>query len=1444
MGKIFKKLIVFCCIAGLVSADPAVYAAGAAYDLPMPGQLIGVSAVGEPARLKGIKVDRNDPFVIEFLFDSTHEVSPQEFSRLVEYFLACLTMPEENLYVNLSPYEPEQVCVDGLAITGLGRDMLSQDYLLKQLAASLTYPETEAGKAYWHALQGGRNTADAAIASSGASLPPRDASAGVAALQKVWIAPAKALVYEHECTAMIEEASLKALVDTDRNALKYGPSAAKESGPDLAAFKTCILPLIEKEVNQGKNFSKLRQIYSSFILAAWFKKKLKDSVYRYYIDHNKVAGIDNVAKGARQDIYNLYVEAFKRGAYDYIRKEYNPLRHATSRRRYFSGGIELDFSQTGGGGLAVIDPGEVVVARRANAANSRGMIGMMANGAPLFTAALLAGSIAAYASGALGQTASPTAPAAASASASPSAAPASSAAPEISVGQSEQFSSDHNLSTTTAKVKADGYDVEGDASALGEHPYGGHFHLLAPMGPTMQTGWDARVINGGPGYAVHDLTFGAARKIRGAVVSGELSFSHDTVGSSTMDGTYGQVGVKAPWFDWTGYANSVQYALNWANQAPTTDSTSALGFKLGVPSIDSTARFQYDHDHGVDDGRLRFLADVHQGALRFYAEKDPLFDNSREAQVWANVFGFGRTKSPYQLWLLWDYYATGSSSTLGPGNQNNDTNLAYNTVGVGGVVPVAKINDKPVVELYAVARDGFMGDGGGGKGEVSGGAKSRWASAGLLGGFYQERFVFKDPKLSVVRFGAQASISNLINDFLAKKDTGYSLGVGLDSRWELKPAPVPADNPLFTSDEFVLRYLRGWVMAGSPNGIKLYAGLDKWNTYPSESLFATVFHDIKGFASLFAPFKIDGAWHGTMGLNYAFGATGQEGRITFNFDWGQAPAYDPSAFDPGYIFGTGRYEFENGSLNARNEMGRRAPNNFKYAQANPQTSWSNFSKTPSGAIAATQIQNDVAWTQQGYPGAWEARSLMADLYGVDPNQLDPAHLTSGQVSSLAKFYFYRQNVRAIQVVQQMQCAVDLRWRFINDSRLKIPDITLGQQSLEGKKDLWLLRDWRNGEPYCNGLDGRPLRGLAPIEFKFDAEKGRPVDIKPAAPVPPVVEQKAVPAPVPPPTAPVVETPVDTEAAPAVDEESGSATEEAAPEVGLPAEVAPPAGEAPASKIDTGAKRPAKKPGKKPVKTAPPTGDAEIGDITIGGPIGRWKYKKVSFDKTTHRLSIFGLERLPNAKGKIEERFQPGKIPPVVVIQAAAPTARQSVQVEAAKKLAEITGKVDVEFFVENGVPKENLAANWLIGGLGDPSLDGLNLQRTAIWEDAAQADIAEYAMSADQAGVEVCAELLDHERLHGVGLGHGDAREAQYKAKRGNATQVIKRRFAQDRKYGGIVFYQESVAVRGGAKDYFVVSPEKAERLRLAVTVGYQILALYSRPNMPQQLVYNRPSGF
>src|SRR5258708_1578402 len=140
------------------------------FRLPAPGVRVGLSPEYNPPILKGLKVHPNNPFRFEFILDQGDEYNrhPDKFNRhpdpersegegsqsdlkseatrLIKYFLASLTIPEKDLWVNLSPYEKNRIIPQSFGFTEMGRDLLAEDYMLKQITASLIYPEGETGK--------------------------------------------------------------------------------------------------------------------------------------------------------------------------------------------------------------------------------------------------------------------------------------------------------------------------------------------------------------------------------------------------------------------------------------------------------------------------------------------------------------------------------------------------------------------------------------------------------------------------------------------------------------------------------------------------------------------------------------------------------------------------------------------------------------------------------------------------------------------------------------------------------------------------------------------------------------------------------------------------------------------------------------------------------------------------------------------------------------------------------------------------------------------------------------------------------------------------------------------------------------------------------------------------------------------------------------------------
>ncbi|MFT5387825.1 MAG: hypothetical protein ACI9E5_000960, partial [Candidatus Omnitrophota bacterium] len=157
MGKITSIIILITMVATqVVSVQPSYAKALPAIHLNLPvlGSMLNASPAYVPSMIKGVTVDPNNPFTLDFIVDTGHDQLQsqdleKESLKLIRYFLASLTVPDQDLWVNLSPYEKERVIPKSFGVTEMGRDLLAQDYLLKQLTASLMYPENELGSSFW-----------------------------------------------------------------------------------------------------------------------------------------------------------------------------------------------------------------------------------------------------------------------------------------------------------------------------------------------------------------------------------------------------------------------------------------------------------------------------------------------------------------------------------------------------------------------------------------------------------------------------------------------------------------------------------------------------------------------------------------------------------------------------------------------------------------------------------------------------------------------------------------------------------------------------------------------------------------------------------------------------------------------------------------------------------------------------------------------------------------------------------------------------------------------------------------------------------------------------------------------------------------------------------------------------------------------------------------------
>ncbi len=342
--NVFRLIFIVVFGVHIIGTDAARAFSAQPNDIMLPaGTLMTPSRAFSLPTFKAIAIDPKDPFKINFVVDvpgrnQTEKLDQEQVNLLIKYFLGFLTLPEEDLWVNLSPYEKGHIIPSDFEGTNAGRDMLVQDYILKQLASSLTYPNHELGRIFW------KRIFDRARAEYGSTKVP------IKSFNKVWVVPDKAVVYEGNGSAFIAESRLKVMVEEDylsmqKNSSRFKKLSEKNSQVDYLStqlMRELIIPELEREVNKGKYFASLRQMFNSLVLAIWFKKRLKEDLIKdVYADKKKTSGILLHEKLIKEKIYAQYLRALKKGAYNFIREDYDENLHQVVPRKYFSGGFSF-----------------------------------------------------------------------------------------------------------------------------------------------------------------------------------------------------------------------------------------------------------------------------------------------------------------------------------------------------------------------------------------------------------------------------------------------------------------------------------------------------------------------------------------------------------------------------------------------------------------------------------------------------------------------------------------------------------------------------------------------------------------------------------------------------------------------------------------------------------------------------------------------------------------------------------------------------------------------------------------------------------------------------------------------------------------------------------------------------------------------------------------------
>lgn len=346
--KITILVTIFCFLSSsLFPSFAAAQMSSELLSLPPVGSRLTLTSDYSPIIIKGLQIIPDQPLNINFIIDSgsdplDSETVKAQSNKLIKYFLASLTVPQDRMWVNLSPYEKNRIVPQEFGATEMGRDLLAQDYMLKQLTASLMYPDQDLGVAFWDKV---RLQAQEKFGTS--DIP-------VNTFNKIWIVPQRATILIHDNMVFIEECHLKVMMEEDYLALemnhgctRHGLGAvdpkALKAGDDISTpiVREILIPQIEKEVNEGRTFANLRQIFHSMILANWYKNNLQKSLLgSIYADQNKIEGLENQDPSVNQKIYEQYVAAFEKGVFSFIKEEYDAQTQQVIPRKYFSGGVD------------------------------------------------------------------------------------------------------------------------------------------------------------------------------------------------------------------------------------------------------------------------------------------------------------------------------------------------------------------------------------------------------------------------------------------------------------------------------------------------------------------------------------------------------------------------------------------------------------------------------------------------------------------------------------------------------------------------------------------------------------------------------------------------------------------------------------------------------------------------------------------------------------------------------------------------------------------------------------------------------------------------------------------------------------------------------------------------------------------------------------------------
>lgn len=251
----------------------------------------------------------------------------RESARLAaDAFFTWLALRPESFTVNLNPDEPDRIIDEKFGKTDAGRVLLEADLQMKKTVAVLIHPDSKLGGEYWDALRGENKCIS----------------------MRQWIVPKPAVVNESGNALHILDAPLEVKMETEYLKTKgVGGSAgcSNQSGSDgdynEAVYRTKILPVLEKAINEAPEYADLRRVYASRVAAEWYRQRSakKTTAFSSIIGSGDASKWPLRENWSPRDTFDRYVKSYKEGEFSIRRTSRQGNQIIT--RLYVYGGVNF-----------------------------------------------------------------------------------------------------------------------------------------------------------------------------------------------------------------------------------------------------------------------------------------------------------------------------------------------------------------------------------------------------------------------------------------------------------------------------------------------------------------------------------------------------------------------------------------------------------------------------------------------------------------------------------------------------------------------------------------------------------------------------------------------------------------------------------------------------------------------------------------------------------------------------------------------------------------------------------------------------------------------------------------------------------------------------------------------------------------------------------------------